>query len=478
MGNVEKPAMEIQFLGAAREVTGSCYLVRAGYYRILVDCGLIQGSKKDEARNQLPFEFNPAEIDAVVLTHAHLDHSGRLPLLIKNGFRGVIYTHRATRDLCRIMLKDAAYLNEKDIEWQNRKRQRKHLPLVEPLYTMDDVQQTLRQFKALDYGVTIPLLPGVSIRLADAGHILGSAIVELWLEMEGARRKIVFSGDLGHRDAPILQDPQPVREADLVVMESTYGDRLHRSWEQTWDELRDVLMHARHNQGNVLIPAFAVGRTQELLYEFGRHYAEWGLDDWLIFLDSPMAIETTEVYARHTGLYDTEAAAEQRVHGNPFTMLPNLHISRTASQSMAINRINAGAIIIAGSGMCDGGRIRHHLKHNLWRSGCHVVIVGFQASGTPGRALVDGAQYLRVAGETVRVAAQVHTIGGLSAHADADGLIDWYHHFEGRPAIALVHGEPQAMDPLAERLRSESARHVYTPEHGVRLNLLDWTEQM
>lgn len=472
MSNTEKSALDIQFLGAAREVTGSCYLIRAGRHRILVDCGLVQGSRADEARNRLPFDFDAAKIDTVVLTHAHIDHSGRLPLLVKSGFRGPIYTHRATRDLCRVMLKDAAFLNVKDTEWENRKRQRKHLPWIEPLYTLDDVQDTLRQFKALDYGVTTKLLPGISIRLADAGHILGSAIVELWLEADGTRRKLVFSGDLGHRDAPILQDPQPVREADLVIMESTYGDRLHRSWEDTWDEMREVLTHARHNQGNVLIPAFAVGRTQELLYEFGRHYDEWGLADWTVFLDSPMAIETTEIYARHTTLYDTEAAAEQRAHGNPFTMLPNLHISRTANQSMAINRINTGAIIIAGSGMCDGGRIRHHLKHNLWRNGCHVVIVGFQAQGTPGRALVDGAKYLKLAGETVRVAAQVHTIGGFSAHADADGLLDWYHHFEGRPAIALVHGEPQAMDPLAERLRSAGAAHVHTPERGARLDLI------
>lgn len=464
--------MEIQFLGAAREVTGSCYLIRAGRHHILVDCGLIQGSKKEEARNALPFEFDPARIDAVVLTHAHLDHSGRLPLLVKSGFRGAIHTHRATRDLCRVMLKDAAYLNEKDTEWENRKRQRKHLPRVEPLYTLDDAQDTLRRFKPLDYGVTTALLPGVSIRLADAGHILGSAIVEMWLKADGTQRKLVFSGDLGHRDAPILQDPQPVREADLVIMESTYGDRLHRSWQDTWEEMREVLTHAKSNQGNVLIPAFAVGRTQELLYEFGRHYDKWELADWTIFLDSPMAIETTEIYARHTALYDTEAAAEQRTHGNPFTALPNLHLSRTANQSMAINRINAGAIIIAGSGMCDGGRIRHHLKHNLWRNGCHVVIVGFQAQGTPGRALVDGTKYLKLAGETVRVAAQIHTIGGFSAHADADGLSDWYHHFEDRPAVALVHGEPQAMDPLAERLRGAGASHVHTPERGARLDLM------
>ena len=462
--------MEIQFLGAAREVTGSCFLIRIAGRSLLVECGLIQGRPQDEARNREPFGFDAAKLDAVVLTHAHLDHSGRLPLLVKAGYRGPIYTHAASRDLCHIMLKDAAYLNEKDAEWANRKRQRKHLPAVEPLYTMRDAQRTMHRFKPLAYGEVREILPGVRLRLNDAGHILGSAIVELWLEEAGVQRKLVFSGDLGHRGAPILRDPSAVREADLVIMESTYGDRRHRSWQDTWAELEEVLASARRDRGNILIPAFAVGRTQELLYAFAQHYDAWALDDWEIFLDSPMAIEATEVYARHPEIYDAEARSAKHQNGNPF-LLPNLHLSRTPQQSMSINRIRSGAIIIAGSGMCDGGRIRHHLKHNIWRRDCHLLIVGFQAEGTLGRRLVDGATHISLWGESMRVAAAVHTIGGFSAHADCDGLTAWFRNFTNDPSLVLVHGEPGAMDPLAERLRAGIAGQVFTPAPGTRLDL-------
>ncbi len=462
--------MEIQFVGAAREVTGSCHLLRVGHATVLVDCGLIQGRAIDEARNREPFPFDVAHIDAVVLSHAHLDHSGRLPLLVKAGFKGAIYTQRATRDLCRIMLKDAAHINEKDVEWDNRKRQRKGLKLLEPLYTISEADVALKQFKVLDYGVRRRIAPGVEICLRDAGHILGSAIVEVWLKEGAVQRKLVFSGDLGHRGAPILRDPEAVKEADLVILESTYGDRLHRSWEATLAELGEVIGTAQRNKGNILIPSFAVGRAQELLYLFGIHAADWGLQDWQIFLDSPMAIRATEVYTRHHDLYDREARSWRGTNGRPFD-LPNLHYSQTPAQSMAINRIQTGAIIIAGSGMCNGGRIKHHLKHQLWREHTHVIMVGFQARGTPGRALVDGAPHIRLWGETIRVAAQIHTIGGLSAHADQAGLIDWYRQFDKRPQVALVHGETGAMDTLAAKLRDEERVEVHTPEPGTRLDL-------
>jgi len=463
--------MEIEFLGATREVTGSCFLLHVGRRRVLVECGLIQGRSAEEARNRDPFPFDPASIDAVVLTHAHLDHSGRLPLLYKAGYRGPIYTHRASRDLCRIMLKDAAYLNEKDVEWENRKRQRKHLAPLEPLYTMKDAQAVMRRFRALDYGESREVVPGVRLCLRDAGHILGSAIAELSLEEGGVRRRLVFSGDLGHRGAPILRNPTAVAEADLVIMESTYGNRRHRGWDETWAELEEVVTTARRGKGNILIPAFAVGRTQELLYAFGRHFEEWGLNDWTVFLDSPMAIEATEVYARHPDLYDVEAGVFERRSGNAF-MLPNLHLTRTPQQSMGINRVHDGAIIIAGSGMCNGGRIRHHFKHNIWRSDCHVLIVGFQAQGTLGRRLVDGAEEISLWGESIRVGAKVHTIGGFSAHADCEGLFQWYQNFVDRPPVALVHGEPDSMDPFAERLRQLPAQRVFTPERGERLDLV------
>ena len=462
--------MEIQFIGAAREVTGSCHLLRVGGATVLVDCGLIQGRVIDEARNRDPFPFDAARIDAVVLSHAHLDHSGRLPLLVKAGFTGPIYAQRATRDLCRIMLKDAAHLNEKDVEWDNRKRQRKGLKLLEPLYTISEADAAVKQFKVLDYGVRRRIATGVEVCLRDAGHILGSAIVEVWLKEGETQRKLVFSGDLGHRGAPILRDPEVVKEADLVILESTYGDRQHRSWEATLAELGEVIGMAQRHKGNILIPSFAVGRAQELLYLFGQHAADWGLQDWQIFLDSPMAISATEVYTRHHDLYDPEARTWRGTNGKPFD-LPNLHYSQTPAQSMAINRIQAGAIIIAGSGMCTGGRIKHHLKHQLWREHTHVIMVGFQARGTPGRALVDGAPHIRLWGETIRVAAQVHTIGGLSAHADQAGLIDWYRQFDKRPAVALVHGEEGAMDALAEKLRSDLQARVHTPAPGTRLDI-------
>ncbi len=463
--------MQLQFLGAAQEVTGSCYLIRLGDKKLLVECGLIQGSPEDEARNRTPFPFDANELDAVVLTHSHLDHSGRLPLLAKAGYTGPIYTQHASADLCRILLKDSGYLNEKEVEWENRKRERKHKPLLEPLYTLEEAKAVMDQFVPLDYGVETEILPGVQIRLNDAGHILGSSIVEMWLTEEGVTRKLVFSGDLGHHGAPILQDPAMIKEADLILMESTYGDRDHRSWDETWAELEEVLLNARHDKGIVMIPAFAVGRTQELLYAFNFNYDKWQLDRWSIFLDSPMAIEATEAYSRHRNLYDPETKALERQNGNPF-MLPNLHMSRSAEDSIAINRIRSGAIVIAGSGMCTGGRIKHHFKHNIWRQNCHVLIVGFQARGTPGRQLVDGARKINLWGETVSVAAKIHTVGGFSAHADRHGLLNWYDNFEGRPPIALIHGEPEAIAPLAEQVRAMGAKKVFVPELNSTLDLV------
>ena len=463
--------MKISFFGAAREVTGSCFLLEVAGRRVLVECGLIQGAPSDEARNRDPFPFNPERIDAVVLTHAHLDHSGRLPLLFKSGYRGPVYTQRASRDLARIMLKDAGFLNEKDVEWDNRKRRRKHLPLLEPLYTVQDAQAALRHFRAVDYDETVEVVKGVKIRMRDAGHILGSAIVEVWLEEGGVRRKLVFSGDLGHKGAPILRDPVKVSEADLVIMESTYGDRAHRSWDETWAELDEVFSEVTRARGNILIPAFAVGRTQELLYAFKRNYERWGLDRWTIFLDSPMAIEATTTYSRHIALYDSEATAERKDNGGLFD-LPNLHLSRTSQQSMRINRIESGAIIIAGSGMCEGGRIRHHFKHNIWREKCRVLIVGYQAQGTLGRALVDGADTIKLWGESMRVAAKVQTIGGFSAHADCNGLAAWYAAFTDKPPVALVHGEEKAMMAFAERLKDAGAGAVFTPQANAVIDLV------
>ncbi len=463
--------MKLEFYGAAGEVTGSCHILSLGGSRILLDCGMIQGARKAEARNRGPWPFDPCSLDAVVLSHAHIDHSGRLPLLIKEGFSGPIYAQRATRDLCRIMLKDAGFLAEKEAESVNRKRQRKGLAPVQPLYTAEEGVASLRQFHGIPYEKRERILPGITIRYQDAGHILGSAIVELWLEERGVERKIVFSGDLGHAGAPILRDPARIREADLVLMESTYGDRLHRTREETIEELGEIFTRARHGKGNILIPAFAVGRSQDLLYFFSQHRRDWRLDDWTVFLDSPMAIEASRVYARYAHLYDKEAAALWNRSGGGEGLLPHFILSRTANQSRAINKIRSGAIILAGSGMCEGGRIKHHLKNNVWREGCHLVIVGYQAEGTLGRRLVDGAEKIKLWGETIRVAATVHTVGGLSAHADQEGLLQWYRGFDNRPPVYLVHGEPRAQESLTSRLQDELAAPVGIAAAGQVIDL-------
>ena len=464
--------MDLTFYGAAEEVTGSCYLLRVGDARVLLDCGLVQGSPQDEARNYKPFPFDPRKIDAVVLSHSHIDHSGRIPLLVKSGFSGPIYTQFASRDLCRIMLKDSGYLNEKNAEWENKKRQRKGLEKIEPLYTMLDAQAAVRKFKGLAYNEWKSIRPGIEVRFHDAGHILGSSIVELSLKEGSEQRRLVFSGDLGKWDAPILRDPTLLREADLVLMESTYGDRLHRSTQDTLRELKQVIQDARESEGNILIPSFAVGRSQELIYLFAKYYQEWELDQWQIFLDSPMAIEATEVYLRHNELYDREAN-DMWNRNNRKSLLPNLSLTRTANQSMRLNMFRSGAIIIAGSGMCNGGRIRHHLKHNVWRSNCHVVIVGFQANGTLGRTIVNGASQINLWGETIKVSAKIHTIGGLSAHADQRDLLRWYQNFEHRPPLYLVHGEEDSIMGLKTKLAEQLRIQARVAKLGDRVNLLE-----
>lgn len=462
--------MHIEFCGAAREVTGSCHLLHVGGRRILLDCGLIQGARRDEERNREAFPFAPGDIDAVVLSHAHIDHSGRLPLLARRGYTGPVHTHRATRDLCRIMLKDSAFIAEKDTAWENRKRRRKGLPERAPLYTRDDADAVMKQFRTLAYDRSVEICPGIRLTLYDAGHILGSAIVVLDVEEGGTRRRIAFSGDLGHRDAPILRDPGHPERADLVILESTYGDRLHRSWDETRDEMIGIIANAGAREGNILIPAFAVGRSQLLLYWMARHYEEAGLDRWQVFLDSPLAIRATNVYGRYPELYDEQAAAFWSGAGRE-RILPNLTYSRTAAQSRALNSKRSGAIVIAGSGMCTGGRIRHHLLHHLWREECHVIIAGFQAAGTTGRRLVDGAERVRVLGETVRVGASVHTVGGLSAHADQSGLLAWYGAYAQRPPVALVHGEPVAMQALGQALETRCGANVTRVQRGQKLEL-------
>lgn len=459
--------MEIQFYGAVSGVTGSCHILRVGGHQVLLDCGLIQGDRVEEAKNAEPFPFDPAAIDAVILSHAHLDHSGRLPLLVQRGFRGPIYTQEATRDLCEVMWQDAAGLAERDAEYQRRRLGGRP---VAPLYSRRDAARAWRRLVGLPYRGQRELLPGLRLCLRDAGHILGSALVELELGEGGGTRRLVFSGDIGQYDTPILHDPATITEADLVLMESTYGDRLHRSREQTIREIGEIIAAARHDRGNLLIPAFAIGRSQELLYLFGEHYEAWGLDRWQIFLDSPMAIEATRIYWEHPHLYDAEATKLRRqLHEMP--RLLNLRLTRRIEESQAINRLQSGAIIIAGSGMCDGGRIVHHLKQNLGRRGCHVLIVGYQAQGTLGRRLVNGEQTVRIHGEDHRVQAQVHTVGGLSAHADQADLLRWLDGFRNRPVVCLVHGEAAAKAAFRAKLRKARGIDALIPAPGDLLEI-------
>jgi len=459
--------MQLEFFGAAGEVTGSCHILRVAGRQLLLDCGMIQGGHDAPARNRLPFPFDPTVIDAVVLSHAHIDHCGRLPLLVKRDYRGPIYTNRACADLVPILLRDSANLAVREAEREQR----------EPLYSLEDVEATLRLLVPIDYDTQKELLPGITVRVRDAGHILGSSSVELTLSEGGdsrgapggTTRKLVFSGDLGQYDTPILQDPHRFESADLVLMESTYGNRLHRGREDTERELGGILAQAQRDGGNVIVPAFAIGRSQELLYLLAKHYGEWHLARWKVFLDSPMAIAASRVYWRHPDRFDEETSRlRESFRGMP--PLPNLVLSESADDSRAINHVRSGALIIAGSGMANGGRVLHHLKHNLERPECHVVIVGFQAPGTLGRQLVDRVPEVRIHGQRIRCLAQIHTLGGLSAHGDQADLLRWYDSFAGRPPVYLVHGEVDSAEGLARELRARGATATVT-RPGLKVDL-------
>ena len=456
--------MKLHCFGATQEVTGSCYMIENQSHKILIDCGLFQGIREEERRNFDPFPFDPKEIDAVVLTHAHIDHSGRLPILFKQGFKGKIFTHPATHDLCDIMLRDAGFLNEKDVESENRKRERKGLDLIEPLYTIKEAIEAMRSFELIPYDEKHEILPNIRIRLLDAGHILGSAIIEIWLSEKGVNRKLVFSGDIGRQELPILKDPTFVKEADLVIMESTYGDRDLPHWDETLKEFSRIVEEAMQTKGNILIPSFAVGRSQEILYSFFTNYDKLPIQNTYIFLDSPMAIKVTEVYSKHWKLYDKATKELIKKSGSPYHV-PNLRLTVDTQDSMSINQIKQGAIIIAGSGMCDGGRIRHHLKHNIWRKNCHLIFVGYQARGTLGRQILEGAKDIHLWGERIRVNAHIHTIDGFSAHADRKTLLKWYGHFENLPPLALVHGEKASMDSLQEAIYQKYTVRAWIPQY-------------
>ena len=449
--------MKLTFFGAAKAVTGSCHCVEVGGKKILIDCGLQQG--RDEVDNtQLDFAAN--YIDAVIVTHAHIDHSGRIPLLVKQGFQGDIYCTRLTAQLLDIMLRDSAHIQEMDAEWKNQKGKRAGREPVEPLYTVAEVEQAVKLLRPCEYGEILEIEPGVRLRFSDAGHLLGSACAELWLSENGVEKKIVFSGDLGNVNQPIIRDPQPMDpQADYVVTESTYGDRDHEPPESYTEALAQIIDETFDKGGNVIIPSFAVGRTQELLY-FMREMKEDGLvqhnPDFQVVVDSPLANEATKVFSGDLHGYLDEEAIEAIKGGALFTF-PGLTLTESSEESKALNLDKRSKVIISASGMCDAGRIRHHLKHNLWRPECTIVFVGYQAPGSLGRALLDGAKSVRLFGEEILVRARIVNFKGLSSHADRDHLLAWADQFsDPRPAqYFVVHGEAEVAELYAQTLRDK-----------------------
>lgn len=449
------PAMFYSCHGAAKQVTGSCHLVRCGDKQILIDCGMFQGSREEEQANAEPFGFDPGQIDALLLTHAHLDHVGRVPRLIREGFRGPVLATSATRDLARIVLLDAARLQEEDAARAERSSRRRNEAVQPPLFTLDDAFHALERFSdPVNYGDIVNVVPGISAQFVDAGHILGSASILLRLQDAGQTRSILLSGDIGSPGRPILRDPTPAPPADFVVMESTYGDRDHRPLPDSVDELYEAVNSTLKRGGNVIIPTFALERAQEVLYYLHQGMRQQRIPSRTsVFLDSPMAISATETFRRHPECFDEEFMAILR-DDDPFTM-PNLRFSHDSVDSMAINRIEGGAIIMAGSGMCNGGRIRHHLRHNLWRERSSIIFVGYAAEGTLARRIVNGARRVQIFGEDIAVNAKIWTINGFSAHAGRDELLAWLGQ-QPRRGVFLVHGEyERGMQALESSLRDK-----------------------
>ena len=463
--------MKLTFLGAAGEVTGSCFLVEAPGLRFLVDCGMFQGGREADAKNAQPFAFDPRALDFVLITHAHIDHSGLLPRLAAEGFRGPIYATEATADLLEVMLLDAAHIQEKEAEWRERGRRRREAP-APPLYTVIEAQACLAQLKPVAYDAEVAPHPSVRCRFRDAGHILGSAIVEARVTAGGQTRRLVFSGDLGQPGRPIVRDPTPVAEADVLVVESTYGNRLHKPLDETLDEfvaaLDETIVKRR---GNVVIPAFAVGRTQDLLYLLADLHRSHRLPPVQVYVDSPMATKATAITIRHADILDAPTRAQlDWLRTNPAQ--PRFSFVQDVEESMALDRVRHGAVIIAASGMCDGGRIRHHLAANLPRPESSIVFTGFQAQGTLGRRIVDGAREVRIFGEDIPVRARVHTIGGLSAHADQAALLGWLRKFRAPPRQTfVVHGEAATADLFAQTVREQLGWGATVPARGATITL-------
>ncbi len=470
--------MRVEFLGGARTVTGSATLLERNSLRWLVDCGMFQGGKEIEARNQSTRSYYPGDLSFILLTHAHIDHSGLIPKMVKDGFRGKVICTKATFDLCEIMLRDSGHIQEMEAEWQNRRHQRSGKKEVLPLYTVKDVEKSLRFFQPIRYDEIFSIADGVKVCFRDAGHILGSAMIEIWAEEGGLEKKLIFSGDLGSLNQPLIRDPSTIEEGDVLWLESTYGNRLHKSREETANELLKIIQEAVRNHAKVVIPAFAVERTQDIIYTLGQLIRENLIPSIPVYIDSPLAISATEIFSRNSDCFDQETKELLSGGENPLD-LPEIFYTKTTEESKAINEDPRAGIIISASGMCDSGRIKHHLKHHLWRKESHIVIIGYQGEGTIGRRLVEGEKMVRLFGEEIAVNAHIHTLGGFSAHADQKGLLEWLSHFNNPQLEVFVnHGEEKISIELAEIIRQKfnlktivpqwmEERMLFTPEKEI-----------
>ncbi len=465
--------MKIKFLGAARTVTGSCYVIETEQARFAIDCGMHQGSDAIERRNLNIAPYDPARLDFFIITHAHIDHSGLLPRMKRQNFSGPVYVTEPTADLVKILLLDSAHIQEVEALVKNKKLQRTGMKAdAVPLYTSKDAEAVMSLLKTFPYGEMFHPAPGIHVRFQDAGHILGAAIVELFIEERGASVKLVFSGDVGRPNQLLVRDPSIVSEADFLFMESTYGNRNHKGEEESLEELAEAIAYSYQNGEKVVIPAFAVERAQEIIYSLHLLLAEGKLPvDMPVYLDSPLAIKATEIFCRYHSYLDSETLHLLKKGEDPLR-LPNLKLSTSTEDSIRINETREAAIVISASGMCNAGRIRHHLRHNLWRSGASIVFVGFQAEGTPGRKIVDGAKTIRIHNEDIAVRAKIFTINGFSAHAGQDQLLDWLEHFHNKSLqVFLVHGEANAQDHLASLIRDKFGLCVTIPEYLEEIRL-------
>lgn len=466
--------MNIRFLGAVKGVTGSSHLIEFNNKKILLDCGMYQG--RDEDLNLEEFEVNPANIDYLFLSHGHIDHSGRIPLLVKKGFKGTIFCSKPTYDLCEIMLVDSAHIQESEAEWKNKKAMRQGKKIVEPMYTQSDAMESFQYFKPVQYDQIVNIDEGLTVKFNDAGHILGSSILEMWFNDGKENVKFVYSGDIGMDEKPMLKDPTVIEKADYVIMEATYGDRVHDDIEQRTEELINIILKTTKRGGSVIIPSFAVGRTQELIYELNKYYdshldkigtKENELKNIPVYIDSPLATKATEIFKRNANVFDAEARNYIMTGDNPLEF-ENLHFTQSADESKALNFSLEPKIIISASGMCEAGRIKHHLKHNLWKKEASVVFVGYQAEGTLGRKILDGEKIVKLFGETINVKAEIHNVEGFSGHADKPALLNWLKGFKEKPkSVFIVHGEQESKLNFAKEVKETMGIDCIVPEYNV-----------